>query len=40
MGVDKFDDPVRYLNEAIGKYWSNRAFELGLVIGTASARKT
>jgi SAM-dependent methyltransferase len=40
MGVDKFDEPLRYLNEAIGKYWSNRPFELGLVVGTASARKT
>src|SRR5688572_27603131 len=39
MGIDKFDDPIRYLNEAIGKYWANRPFELGLVVGTASARK-
>jgi SAM-dependent methyltransferase len=39
MGIDTFEDPLRYLNEAIGKYWSNRPFEVGLVVGTASARK-
>lgn len=40
MGVDRFDEPMRYLGEAIGKYWANRPFELGLVVGTASARKS
>jgi SAM-dependent methyltransferase len=39
MGIDDLSDPIAYLNEAIGKYWSRRDFELGVVIGTASARK-
>lgn len=39
MGVTDFHEPMQYLNEAIGKYWSNRDFTLGCVIGTASARK-
>jgi len=39
MGVDDFDEPLHYLNEAIGRYWSRRDFEIAVVIGTASARK-
>jgi SAM-dependent methyltransferase len=37
-GID-LAEPLQYLNDAIGKYWSRREFELGVVIGTASARK-
>jgi SAM-dependent methyltransferase len=40
MGIDRFEEPLRYLNDAIGKYWANRQFEVGLVVGTASARKS
>lgn len=39
MGIDDFQEPLLYLNEAIGRYWSNREFELNVVVGTASARK-
>lgn len=39
MGIDDFTEPLLYLNDAIGKYWSRREFEVQVVIGTASARK-
>ncbi len=39
MGIPDFDGALQYLTEAIAKYWSHREFELGVVIGTASARK-
>lgn len=39
MGIDDFGEPLQYLNDAIGKYWSRREFEVTVVIGTASARK-
>ncbi len=39
MGVDDLAAPLAYINDAIEKYWSRREFELGVVIGTASARK-
>ncbi|HVU04884.1 MAG TPA: class I SAM-dependent methyltransferase [Polyangiaceae bacterium] len=39
MEASRFDEPLAYLNDAIGKYWSRREFELTVVVGTASARK-
>jgi hypothetical protein len=39
MGIDDFTEPLQYLNDAIGKYWSRREFDVTVVIGTASARK-
>jgi SAM-dependent methyltransferase len=39
MGPTDFAEPLAYVNDAIGKYWSGREFELSLVIGTATARK-
>lgn len=39
MQMDDFEEPLQYLNDAIGKYWSRRDFDLTVVIGTASARK-
>lgn len=39
MGVPDLDEPVRYLNDAISRYWAEREFQLNVVIGTASARK-
>jgi SAM-dependent methyltransferase len=39
MGIAELGEPLQYLNDAIGKYWSRRDFEVGVVIGTASARK-
>lgn len=39
MKAEAFDEPLHYLNDAIGKYWSRRDFELAVVVGTASARK-
>lgn len=39
MDAAAFDEPLLYLNDAIGKYWSRREFELSVVVGTASARK-
>ena len=39
MGPTDFTEPLAYVNDAIGKYWSGRDFELSLVIGTATARK-
>jgi ubiquinone/menaquinone biosynthesis C-methylase UbiE len=39
MGIDDFDEALQYLNDAIGKYWSRRDFDVAVVIGTASARK-
>ena len=39
MGIADLSDPLSYLNDAIGKYWSRRDFELGVVIGTASAAR-
>ncbi len=40
MGPTDFTEPLAYVNDAIGKYWSGRDFELSVVIGTATARKT
>jgi hypothetical protein len=39
MGATDFLEPLAYVNDAIGSYWSGRDFELSLVIGTATARK-
>jgi SAM-dependent methyltransferase len=39
MGITDLVEPLQYLNDAIGKYWSRRDFEVSVVIGTASARK-
>jgi SAM-dependent methyltransferase len=39
MGPTDFVEPLAYVNDAIGKYWSGRDFELSLAIGTATARK-
>ena len=39
MGPTDFTEPLGYVNDAIGKYWSGRPFELTLVVGTATARK-
>jgi ubiquinone/menaquinone biosynthesis C-methylase UbiE len=40
LGMEDVSEPLQYLNDAIGKYWSHRDFELAVVIGTASARKS
>jgi ubiquinone/menaquinone biosynthesis C-methylase UbiE len=39
MGDFDLSEPVQYLNDALSKYYAKRDFELGFVIGTASARK-
>lgn len=39
MGIADLAEPLQYLNDAIGKYWSRRDFEVTVVVGTASARK-
>ena len=39
MGIDDLAEPMKYLSDALGKYWSHRDFELTVIIGTASARK-
>jgi SAM-dependent methyltransferase len=39
MGATDFFEPLAYVNDAIGSYWSGRDFELSLMIGTATARK-
>ena len=39
MGIEDFQEPLQYLNDAIGKYWSRHDFDVSVVIGTASARK-
>lgn len=39
MGVANLDDQIRYLNDAISRYWADQEFHLAVVIGTASARK-
>jgi len=39
MGPTDFTEPLAYVSDAIGKYWSGRDFDLSLVIGTATARK-
>ena len=40
MGIEDLSEPLQYVNDAIGRYWSRRELELGVVVGTASARKT
>jgi SAM-dependent methyltransferase len=39
MGAEDLVEPIGYVSDAIEKYWSRREFELGVVIGTASAWK-
>lgn len=39
LGGGELDAPLRYVREAIEKYWSEGSFELSLTMGCVSARK-
>ena len=39
MGLDDLDEPIRYIRDAIDKYWSEGRFELTVNVGCASARR-
>jgi hypothetical protein len=39
MHVEKLDEPLDYLSQAIDKYWSEDKLSLSLNVGCASARK-
>jgi hypothetical protein len=40
LGVTDLGPPMRYVEEAINRYWSEEAFELTVNVGCASGRRT
>lgn len=39
LGSAGLEEPLRYVQDAIDRYWAKKDFELTVVMGTASARK-
>jgi hypothetical protein len=39
LGMDDLTTPMRYVEDAINRYWSEETFELTLNVGCASARR-
>jgi hypothetical protein len=39
LGIDDLAQPMSYVEDAIGRYWSEGTFELTLNVGCASARR-
>jgi len=39
LGLGPLDEPMKYVREAIDRYWSEADFELTVNVGCASARR-
>jgi SAM-dependent methyltransferase len=40
LGIDDLDAPLRYIEDAINRYWSEEPFELTVNVGCANGRRT